>query len=182
MPRGVKGSGKAKETATAKRPYHRKSKVVETPADEATPVEMIVDGSVGTMTITDVSTKSRKPYPSAEERIAMADRQIERLTKLNAARTALAEKTAALLAERQDALAKSTDALEKAVAKKERLVAAQNKPAKHPKVKLTMEERKARIAAGRAAKKAENEKYDALVAALKESGKSVEELLAELKG
>jgi hypothetical protein len=44
-----------------------------------------------------------------------------------------------------------------------------------------MEGRKARIEAGRAVKKAENEKYQALVAALKESGKSVDELLAELK-
>ncbi len=112
----------------------------------------------------------------------MNDKQIERLTKLNASRAALVEKTSALLAGRQDALAKSTTALEKAVAKKERLVAAQSKPPKAPKEKLTPEERKARMAAGRAAKKAENEKYAALVAALKDSGKSVDELLAELKG
>lgn len=126
--------------------------------------------------------KVRKPYPTKEARIAMADQQIARLTKLNAARTALVEKTQKILAERQETLAKSTAALEKAVAKKERLITAQNKLTQAPKAKLTMEERKARMAAGRAAKKAENEKYAALAAALKNSGKSVDELLAELKG
>lgn len=180
MPRGVKGSGKSKattkDTTTAKRPYHRKAKVAEVPMEAAIP-----DAPVAEISATPTE-KTRKPYPTTAERIAMADKQVERLTKLNASRTVLVEKTAALLAERQDALAKSTNALEKAVAKKERLVVAQSKPPKAPKEKLSPEERKARMAAGRAAKKAETEKYAAIIAALKESGKSVDELLAELKG
>jgi len=82
MPRGVKGSGKAKETTTAKRPYHRKSKIVETAAEAlVAPVAAVS------------TKKARKPYPSAKERIVMADQQIERLTKLNAARTALVRRS-----------------------------------------------------------------------------------------
>ena len=115
MPRGVKGSGKAKETV-AKRPYHRKDKAVDAPvaaAPKSTLDEMIVDSGAGTASIADAATKARKPYPTADERVAMADQQIERLTKLNAARTALVEKTAGLLAERQDALAEKAKPEEK---------------------------------------------------------------------
>ena len=54
-----------------------------------------------------VPEKVRKSYPSVDERIAMADAKIAQLSKLNASREALVEKTAALLAERQDTLAKS---------------------------------------------------------------------------
>ena len=121
-------------------------------------------------------------YTSIAERIALADKQIARLTALSASRTALVEKTNALLLERQEALAKSTAALTAVETKKAKLVAAASKPPKVPREKLSPEERKARMAAGRAAKKAENEKYKALIDALKTSGKSVEELLSELKG
>ena len=93
-----------------------------------------------------VAEKTRKPYPSIDERIALADQAIERLTKLNASRAELIAQTEAKLAERKAALAKSQEALEK-------------------------EE----------AKKAEKEKYDALVAALAESGKTVDELLDALR-
>ena len=59
------------------------------------------------------------------------------------------------------------------------------KPAKAAKPKLSAEERSARrkeaLAKARAVKKAEKEKYDALVAALAESGKTVDELLDALK-
>lgn len=94
-----------------------------------------------------VAEKTRKPYPSIDERIALADQAIERLTKLNASRAELIAQTEAKLAERKAALAKSQEALAKA----------------------------------RAVKKAEKEKYDALVAALAESGKTVDELLDALK-
>ena len=93
-----------------------------------------------------VAEKTRKPYPSIDERIALADQAIERLTKLNASRAELIAQTEAKLAERKAALAKSQEALEK-------------------------EE----------AKKAEKEKYDALVAALAESGKTVDELRDALR-
>lgn len=151
MPRGVKGSGK--ESA-------EKKEVQKT-----------------------VSEKTRKPYPSVDERIAMADQKIERLTKLNASRAELIAQTEAKLAERKATLAKSEAQLEKAKATRERLLAAKDKPAKAEK--LSPEERKARRLEGqakaRAAKKAEKEKYEALMAALAESGKTVDELLDELK-
>ena len=151
MPRGVKGSGK---------------KAIE-------------------KTVPVVEEKTRKPYPSIDERIAQADQAIERLTKLNAARTELIAQTEAKLAERKAALAKSEEQLEKVKAKKERLLAAKDKPAKGPTPKLTQEERNARrqeaLAKAREARKAKKEKYDALVAALAQSGKTVDELLDALK-
>ena len=107
------------------------------------------------------------------------------MTKLNAERTALIEKTEATLSERCAALAKSEAALEDAKAKKERIIEAMNKPAKETKPKLSPEERAQRrrdaLAKAREAKKAEKEKYEALLSALAESGKSVDDLLEELK-
>lgn len=132
-----------------------------------------------------VEEKTHKPYPSIDERIALADQEIERLTKLNATRTELIAQTEAKLAERKAALAKSEEQLEKVKAKKERLLAAKDKTAKEPTPKLTPEERNARrqeaLAKAREARKAKKEKYDALVAALAQSGKTVDELLDALK-
>ncbi len=132
-----------------------------------------------------VETKKRKPYPTYEERIAAADQAIARLTRLNEERASLIAKTEAKLEERRAALVKSQEALEKEKAKKERLVAAKNRPAKEPVPKLTPEERaerrKAALAKAREVKKAEKEKYDTLMAALAERGKTVDELLNELR-
>lgn len=131
--------------------------------------------------VTKVETvKTRKPYPSHEERLAAVDASIERLTKLNADRSALIEKTEALLAERRAALVKSEDALARELAKKEKLVAMMNRPAKTAAPKMTPEERAA-LAKAREVKKAEREKYDTLLSALAESGRSMDDLLAELK-
>lgn len=153
MPRGAKDSEK-----TAKK------------AKEAAKVETV---------------KTRKPYPSHEEHLAAVDASIERLTKLNAERAALIEKTEALLAERKVALVKSEDALAKQLAKKEKLVAMMNRPAKTAAPKMTDEERaekrRAALAKAREVKKAEREKYDAFLSALAESGRSMDDLLAELK-
>jgi len=159
MPRGVKGSGKAK-TPT------KKQAVVEKPIEES-------------------AVKERKPYPTHEERLAMADKKIEQLTKLNADRVLLIEKTEKTLADRKAALDKSEAALEEAKALKERIVERMNRPAKAPAPKLTPEERAERrkeaLAKAREAKRAAKEKYDALIAAIEESGKSVDEVLEELK-
>ena len=156
MPRGVKGTAKPKTARTAK----KATKPVQT-------------------------KKERKAYPSVDERIAMADQSIERLQKLNSERETLIEKTEKTLVDRKSALEKSQTALEKALKKKARLVASKDKPIKAPKEKLTSEQlterRKAALAKAREAKKAEKAKYDALMAKLNESGKSVDELLAELK-
>ena len=154
MPRGVKGLGKEALAA---------DNIVSEPA----------------------IAKTRKPYPSIDERIALADQAIERLTKLNASRAELIAQTEAKLAERKAALAKSQEALEKARDKRERLLAVKDKPVKEAAPKLTPEERSARrkeaLAKARAVKKAEKEKYDALLAALAQRGRTVDELLDELR-
>ena len=132
-----------------------------------------------------VAKKPRKPYPTHEERVAAADQAIARLTALNAAREARIAQAEADLEARRAALEKSQAALEKAKAKKEHLLALLNRPPKQAKAKLTAEERAAHrregVARARAAKKAEKEKYDQLLAALAESGKTVEEVLEALK-
>lgn len=132
-----------------------------------------------------VAKKPRKPYPTHEERVAAADQTIARLTALNAAREARIAQAEADLEARRAALEKSQAALEKAKAKKEHLLALLNRPPKQAKAKLTAEERAAHrregAARARAAKKAEREKYDQLLAALAESGKTVEEVLEALK-
>ena len=132
-----------------------------------------------------VAKKPRKPYPTHEERVAAADQTIARLTALNAAREARIAQAEADLEARRAALQKSQAALEKAKAKKEHLLALMNRPPKQAKAKLTAEGRAAHrregAARARAAKKAEKEKYDQLLAALAESGKTVEEVLEALK-
>ena len=132
-----------------------------------------------------VAKKPRKPYPTHEERVAAADQTIARLTALNAAREARIAQAEADLEARRAALEKSQAALEKAKAKKEHLLALMNRPPKAAKAKLRAEERAAHrregAARARAAKKAEKEKYDQLLAALAESGKTVEEVLEALK-
>ena len=132
-----------------------------------------------------VAKKPRKPYPTHEERVAAADQTIARLTALNAAREARIAQAEADLEARRAALEKSQAALEKAKAKNEHLLALLNRPPKQAKAKLTAEERAAHrregAARARAAKKAEKEKYDQLLAALAESGKTVEEVLEALK-
>ena len=132
-----------------------------------------------------VAKKPHKPYPTHEERVAAADQTIARLTALNAAREARIAQAEADLEARRAALEKSLAAREKAKAKKEHLLALMNRPPKQAKAKLTAEERAAHrregAARARAAKKAEKEKYDQLLAALAESGKTVEEVLEALK-
>lgn len=132
-----------------------------------------------------VAKKPRKPYPTHEERVAAADQTIARLTALNAAREARIAQAEADLEARRAALEKSQAALEKAKVKKEHLLALLNRPPKQAKAKLTAEERAAHrregAARARAAKRAEKEKYDQLLAALAESGKTVEEVLEALK-
>ena len=69
-------------------------------------------------------------------------------------------------------------------AKREHLVALMNKPAKEPKPKLSPEERAAHrreaLAKAREAKKTKKAQMEALMEKLAQSGKSIEELMAEL--
>ena len=129
--------------------------------------------------------KERKPYPTYQERIEAADKKIEQLQKLNASREVLIAQTEAKLEERKAALAKSREALEKVTAKRERLVDLMNKPEKQPKPKLSPEERAAHrretLAKAREAKKARKAQMEALLEKLAQSGKTIEELMAELE-
>lgn len=109
--------------------------------------------------------KTRKAYPSVDERIALADEKIARLEKLNAERALLVEKTAALLADRQSALTKSQEQLEKIRQRRERLIASKEQPVKQPRPR----------------KAAADSQYQELLSALEASGKSMADLLAELK-
>ena len=86
----------------------------------------------------EVEVKTRKAYPSVEERIAMADAKIAQLENLNASREALVQKTAALLAERESTLEKSKVQLEKVQRRRDRLVASKEKPAKQPRARKTV--------------------------------------------
>ena len=114
-----------------------------------------------------VPEKVRKSYPSVDERIAMADAKIAQLSKLNASREALVEKTAALLAERQDTLAKSKSQQEKVERRRERLIASKEKPAKQPRARKNVA--------------AEDPQMMELKALLASKNMTMEEMLATLR-
>ena len=177
MPRGIKDSGKAKAGTKTDAKTNRMSSVKTVNTEGIAQVEPMI-------AVSDIA-KGRKPYPTHEERLAAAEKQIERLTKLNVERTVLIEKTEATLRERRAALAKSKAALEAAKAKKERIIEAMNRLAKETKPKLSPEERSQRrrdaLEKAREAKKAEKKKYAALLSAQGGSGKSMDDLLEELK-
>ena len=102
-----------------------------------------------------------------DERIAMADAKIAQLSKLNASREALVEKTAALLAERQDTLAKSKAQQEKVERRRERLIASKEKPAKQPRARKNVA--------------AEDPQMMELKALLASKNMTMEEMLATLR-
>ena len=114
-----------------------------------------------------VPEEVRKSYPSVDERIAMADAKIAQLSKLNASREALVEKTAALLAERQDTLAKSKAQQEKVERRRERLIASKEKPAKQPRARKNVA--------------AEDPQMMELKALLASKNMTMEEMLATLR-
>ena len=114
-----------------------------------------------------VPEKVRKSYPSVDERIAMADAKIAQLSKLNASREALVEKTAALLAERQDTLAKSKAQQEKVERRRERLIASKEQPAKQPRARKNVA--------------AEDPQMMELKALLASKNMTMEEMLATLR-
>lgn len=163
MPRGVKGA--------QKKISPKKDTVIKTPDTKKNRI---------------TAKKTRKDYPSVDERIKMAAKQIERLTKIIESRKALIQKSETTLNARKSALVKNEEQLSKVQSKKQRLIAVKDKPAKAVSPKLSPEELKARraeaLTKARAAKKAEKEKYDQLLAALKDSGKDVDDLLKEIKG
>lgn len=132
-----------------------------------------------------VAKKPRKPYPTHEERVAAADQTIARLTALNAAREARIAQAEADLEARRAALEKSQAALEKAKAQERASSCAPESSAQASQGQA--DGRRARPPTdgrglqGPRREKAEKEKYDQLLAALAESGKTVEEVLEALK-
>ena len=100
MPRGVKGSGKA--VTSKKAVVGKKEKTSE--------------------------KKARKAYPSSiDERILLADKKIEHLTKVIDTRNKLIQKAEKELNTRIAALVKNTDLLLKAMSRKEQLITAKGK-------------------------------------------------------
>ena len=126
---------------------------------------------------------SRKPYPTHDERIAMADKAIARVTALIASREALVAATEKKLADRTTALERARNDLAALQEKKTRILAnkaraAVKRPVLSPEERA--EHRKAALVKARAARKAAKEKRDALMEKLAQSGKSIDEALAEL--
>ncbi len=112
--------------------------------------------------------KKRKPRTwDFEGRIALADKKIAQLEKLIKNRQAVLEKTEALAGKRREALAKTEAVLAQQQAKKERILSSHEKK---------------EIKAARGVRKAtEKAEMDRLMSAVKESGKSLEEIIASLK-
>lgn len=118
-------------------------------------------------TETVVVEKTRKAYPTLDERITIADKKVESLTKLNNEREVLVAKTEKKLEERKIALARSTEQLNKVLAHREHLVEIKNRPA---------------TPQGRSAAKSEERKRaEELLSVMKAKGISMEELLAKLE-
>lgn len=151
MPRGVKGSGKAANLKKAV--VSRKEKTSE--------------------------KKTRKAYPSFDERILLNDKEINRLTKTIDSRRQLIQKAQADLNTRIAALGKNTELLIRALNRKEQSITAKGKtsieavtetgaptrkvkPKKESAPKMTPEELKAfrveLMAKARAARKAKSGK------------------------
>ncbi len=111
--------------------------------------------------------KTRKAYPTLDERIAIADKKVESLTKLNNEREVLVAKTEKKLEERKVALARSTEQLNKVLSHREHLLEIKNRPAAQK---------------GRSAAKSEERKRaEELLSVMKAKGISMEELLAKLE-
>jgi len=116
------------------------------------------------MANTEKNVKTRKPRTTdLDERLAMANSAIERLEKLNAERRELIAKTRAKLEQRENALVKSEAQLQTVLKKRERILKQKNRPVSQ-----------------REAKAAEKAQVQALMDAIKKSGKSIEEVLSSL--
>ncbi|GHU67716.1 hypothetical protein FACS1894184_08090 [Clostridia bacterium] len=139
-------------------PRGRKKAVPEEAVIVAEPiVEEIKD------TAEPADAKSRKAYPTHEERIQMADDQIMHWEALNARRRALVASTEKALADRKNALTKGEAEVARLIEWKQRLIEIKEGL---PSTNRTHS----------------RQKYNELLNALKNSGKSMDDLLDELKG
>ncbi|NLG23862.1 MAG: hypothetical protein GX558_00790 [Clostridiales bacterium] len=113
-----------------------------------------------------VAPRTRKPYPTHEERIVAADAKIEQLERLADERRVLLERSEALMLSRQQSLAKTEDALQAAIAKRDRIIELRDRPAK--------------AAGGRGRRSVDRAALTQLQEALAASGKTVDDVLALL--
>lgn len=166
MPRGVKGSGKSTNAAVTAR-------------DKAT-----TESTTEKVTATTMKAL-RKPYPTIEERIALSEAAITKMTAHSESRERLINKTEMILAERKEVLARLTADLEKAKAKHAKLLVRKNDKSEIAAPKLSPEARKtARIAAmatAREAKKAKKAKLAQLMEKLDQSGLTLDEAFEKLE-
>lgn len=124
------------------------------------PVVSVVEPTVEKRSIAD-NVRIRKPYPSRQERIALADDEILHWERLNAERRELIEKTEKQLADRKEALSKGEAILEKSRYKRDRLIANLDKTP--------------------AQARSENKQYQQVLAALQASGMSPTEILDKIR-
>jgi hypothetical protein len=109
-----------------------------------------------------VEDKARKPYPTHEERINMADEQIRHWEALNARRRALVASTEKTLSDRKNALAKGEAEIQRLLEWRQRLVEIKEGL---PSTNRTHS----------------RQKFNELLSALKTSGKSIDDVLVQLK-
>ncbi len=113
--------------------------------------------------------KTRKPRTTdPDERIALVDKRIEELNKTIADRRELIAKTEVTQNQRRDALQKNEEMLSDAQAKRARIVASKEAGGTKALNRQTKAEEKAKMAA--------------LLEAIKASGKSLDDVLAEFAG
>lgn len=144
-------------------PRGRKKKVQNTAAVDE---NLIKETALTDEPVDLTAKKERKAYPSVDERLAFAEKNIERLTKLNDSRRELIEKTEKTLNERKETLEKSVKALDKEVKKREHLIELKDR-ANDPSPR-------------RSVKSEEKAQVNKLLSALKESGKTVDEIMEML--
>ncbi|MDR0397329.1 MAG: hypothetical protein LBH66_08515 [Oscillospiraceae bacterium] len=109
-----------------------------------------------------VDARARKPYPSHEERINMAEDQIMHWEALNARRRSLVASTEKMLENRKNALAKGEAEIQRLQEWKQRLVEIKEGL---PSTNRTHS----------------RQKFNELLSALKTSGKSIDDVLDQLK-
>ncbi|MDR1262326.1 MAG: hypothetical protein LBK46_02410 [Oscillospiraceae bacterium] len=145
-------------------PRGRKKAVPEPPIIIEEPiVEEVDDSVIIDDEPEDGGSKLRKPYPTHEERIRMADEQIQHWESLNARRRQLVAATEKTLEDRKHALAKGEAEIQRLIDWKQRL----------SEIKEGMPS---------ATRTHTRQKYNELMNALKVSGRSMDDLLHQLKG
>ncbi|MDR2657961.1 MAG: hypothetical protein LBB86_09070 [Oscillospiraceae bacterium] len=126
-------------------------------------VEVVDDPEIIDVESEGGGSKLRKPYPTHEERIRMADEQIQHWESLNARRRKLVAATEKTLEDRKSALAKGEAEIQRLIDWKQRLAEIKDGM---PSTTRTHT----------------RQKYNELMNALKVSGRSMDDLLYQLKG